>query len=108
MHEPPLPAIKDPWIRNEVDAFVLAKLRANGMNPNPPAAKEVLLRRVSYDVIGPMHIQLLANLSRAVIWLSKRGFARRSAFQHTVCSAVIFRLAPSATEARSAAGSVLR
>ena len=52
VHEPPLPTIKDSWIRNEIDAFVLAKLSANGMKPNPPASKEVLLRRVSYDLIG--------------------------------------------------------
>ena len=49
---PPVPEVKDPWIRNEIDAFVLARLRASGMKPNPPADKEVLLRRVSYDLIG--------------------------------------------------------
>jgi len=49
---PAVPELKDAWIRNEVDAFVLTKLRANGMKPNPPAAKEVLLRRVTYDLIG--------------------------------------------------------
>ncbi|HEX3132956.1 MAG TPA: DUF1549 and DUF1553 domain-containing protein, partial [Planctomycetota bacterium] len=49
---PAVPALQDPWIRNEVNAFVLTKLRANGMKPNPPAAKEALLRRVTYDLIG--------------------------------------------------------
>ncbi len=52
VQEPAVPGTKDPWVRTEVDAFVLTKLQANGMQPNPPAAKEVLLRRVTYDLIG--------------------------------------------------------
>jgi hypothetical protein len=49
---PAVPEVKDPWIQGEIDAFVLAKLHANGLKPNPPAAKEALLRRVTYDLIG--------------------------------------------------------
>src|SRR5262245_38341726 len=40
------------WVRNPVDAFVLAKLEAAGLRPAPPASKTDLLRRVSYDLVG--------------------------------------------------------
>lgn len=39
-------------ISNPVDAFVLAKLEANGVTPAPPAAKETLLRRLHYTLTG--------------------------------------------------------
>src|SRR5205823_6670893 len=50
---PAVPAVKDAgWVRNPVDAFVLAKLEAAGLRPAPPADKGALLRRVSYAVTG--------------------------------------------------------
>ena len=50
---PPVPEVKDAgWIKNPVDAFILAKLEAKGMRPAPPASKRALLRRVYFDLIG--------------------------------------------------------
>src|SRR4051812_41552969 len=47
------PAVKDTaWARNAIDRFVLAKLEAKGLHPNPPADKVTLLRRASFDLIG--------------------------------------------------------
>ena len=40
------------WVKNPVDSFVLAKLEANGMAPNPAATREALIRRVTYDLTG--------------------------------------------------------
>ena len=40
------------WARNPIDAFVLAKLEANGIEPAPPADKITLIRRASFDLIG--------------------------------------------------------
>ena len=40
------------WVRIPIDAFVLAKLEAGGLEPSPPAGKRVLLRRAYYDLIG--------------------------------------------------------
>ena len=40
------------WIRNPVDAFVLAKLEEKGIAPNPQADKRTLLRRISLDLTG--------------------------------------------------------
>ena len=49
----PIPAVKNQsWVRNPIDAFVLAKLESNGLQPSPPADKRTLLRRVTFDLIG--------------------------------------------------------
>ncbi len=50
---PELPALKDrKWVRNEIDAFVLARLEKEGLSPSPEAAREILLRRVTLDLTG--------------------------------------------------------
>jgi hypothetical protein len=40
------------WVANPVDAFVLAKLEANGLKPNAPADRRTLIRRATYDLTG--------------------------------------------------------
>ncbi len=40
------------WVRNPIDAFVLAELEAKGIPPAPPADKAALLRRASLDLTG--------------------------------------------------------
>jgi len=40
------------WVRNPIDAFVLAKLEARGLKPSPPASPMALLRRVHLDLAG--------------------------------------------------------
>ncbi|MFN3649668.1 MAG: PSD1 and planctomycete cytochrome C domain-containing protein [Armatimonadota bacterium] len=49
---PRVPAVEDPWVRNPVDAFVLAKLRAAGLRPNPEADRRTLIRRATLDLHG--------------------------------------------------------
>lgn len=50
---PSVPAVHDAsWVKNPVDAFVLAKMEAKGLKPAPGASKRVLLRRVYFDLIG--------------------------------------------------------
>ena len=46
------PAISDPWIRNPVDAFILAGLRKADLRPAPEADRATLIRRVTYDLTG--------------------------------------------------------
>jgi hypothetical protein len=50
---PASPAVKDAaWVRNPIDAFVLAKLEAEGLKPSAPADKAALARRVTLDLTG--------------------------------------------------------
>ncbi|MBN8248496.1 MAG: DUF1553 domain-containing protein, partial [Verrucomicrobia bacterium] len=49
--EPP-PVRDTAWPRNELDRFVLARLEAQGLKPNPEADRATLLRRVTLDLTG--------------------------------------------------------
>ncbi len=50
---PPVPALKDTaWVRNPVDAFILAKLEQNGLRPAPEADRRTLARRAYFDLHG--------------------------------------------------------
>jgi hypothetical protein len=49
---PKVPALSSAWVRNPIDAFVLERLKKEGLRPSPPASKEVLLRRVTLDLVG--------------------------------------------------------
>lgn len=50
---PPLPKVKNSaWVNNPIDAFLLAKMEANGLTPSPPADKPTLLRRATFDLTG--------------------------------------------------------
>src|SRR5262249_50338786 len=40
------------WCRNPIDAFVAGEHAKHGLQPNPPATRETLLRRVYLDLIG--------------------------------------------------------
>src|SRR2546423_5185071 len=47
------PAVKDAaWGKTAVDRFVLAKLEAKGIAPNPPADRRKLVRRAYFDLLG--------------------------------------------------------
>jgi hypothetical protein len=53
LSRPDVPQVKrQDWVRNPVDAFVLAKLEEAGLRPNPAADKLTLLRRVTFDLTG--------------------------------------------------------
>ena len=43
---------KQTWLRNPIDAFVLAMLEAEGIDPSPRADRTTLIRRVTLDLIG--------------------------------------------------------
>jgi hypothetical protein len=40
------------WCRTPIDRFILAKMEAASISPNPPASKERLIRRLYFDLIG--------------------------------------------------------
>jgi Protein of unknown function (DUF1553)/Protein of unknown function (DUF1549)/Concanavalin A-like lectin/glucanases superfamily/Planctomycete cytochrome C len=50
---PELPRVSKPeWVRNPIDAFVLARLDREGLAPSPEAERAILIRRVSLDLTG--------------------------------------------------------
>jgi hypothetical protein len=49
----PLPAVRNAaWPRNPVDRFILARLEQEKLPPAPEAARETLMRRLSFDLTG--------------------------------------------------------
>ncbi len=50
---PVAPAVQNrDWVRNPVDAFILARLEKEGLQPSPEASRETLIRRASLDLTG--------------------------------------------------------
>ncbi|MEX2172288.1 MAG: PSD1 and planctomycete cytochrome C domain-containing protein [Pirellulales bacterium] len=50
---PTVPAVENAaWVRNPIDAFILAKLEARGLEPAAPADRRTLARRLYYDLTG--------------------------------------------------------
>lgn len=50
---PAAPSVSRPdWVRNPIDAFILARLDAEGLEPSPPAEPRTLARRIHLDVTG--------------------------------------------------------
>ncbi|HWW01869.1 MAG TPA: PSD1 and planctomycete cytochrome C domain-containing protein [Candidatus Acidoferrum sp.] len=53
IHKPSLPAVKHPaWVETPLDDFVLAELEKKHLKPAPPANRQTLIRRVTYDLTG--------------------------------------------------------
>lgn len=51
--KPDIPTISNKdWINNPVDNFILKKLEQEKLQPSPQTEKELLLRRVSFDLTG--------------------------------------------------------
>ena len=53
---------EDPWCENEIDAFILERMRRQGISPNPEADPATLCRRLFLDLTGlpPSPEELLA------------------------------------------------
>ena len=48
-----VPAVRDStWARTDIDRFILQRLEARGMEPRAEASREVLVRRLYFDLIG--------------------------------------------------------
>ncbi|MCP5527916.1 MAG: PSD1 domain-containing protein [Verrucomicrobiales bacterium] len=65
---PPAPATqRTDWGRNPIDAFVLAPLEEEGLEPSPEASPPTLMRRVTFDVTGlpptPEEVEAFAGAS---------------------------------------------
>ena len=49
---PPTPTPSAAWMRGSIDRFLLAKMEAKALAPNPQADKRTLIRRAYLDMIG--------------------------------------------------------
>ena len=50
---PPIPSVgRAAWLRNPIDAFILARLEAADMKPAVPAEPHALIRRAYFDLLG--------------------------------------------------------
>ena len=50
---PAPPSVKrQAWVRNSIDAFILARLEKDGIAPSPEADRVTLIRRLSLDLLG--------------------------------------------------------
>jgi hypothetical protein len=50
---PAVPNVKNQkWMRNPIDAFVLARLEKENIKPSPEADRIMLIRRLSFDLLG--------------------------------------------------------
>lgn len=50
---PEIPSVRQQlWVRTPMDAFILARLEAQGIKPSPDADRATLIRRVTLDVWG--------------------------------------------------------
>ncbi len=53
LKRPQVPSVHaSDWVMNPIDAFILAKLEAQGFKPAVPASKLTLIRRAYYDLTG--------------------------------------------------------
>jgi cytochrome c5 len=44
--------VNQAWVKNPIDAFVLARLEKEGLQPSPEADRVTLIRRLSFDLLG--------------------------------------------------------
>ncbi len=53
---PAVPGLASPadqsWVRSPIDAFVLERMKREGLRPSPPADRETLVRRLYFDLLG--------------------------------------------------------
>jgi len=66
VHRPQIPSVGDrAWVRNPIDAFVMARLEKRGWRPAPPAKPRALLRRMFLDLLGlPPTLREQKNVER--------------------------------------------
>jgi hypothetical protein len=52
LSNPGVPDVESDWCADDIDRFVLRRLRERGLDPSPPAPRATWLRRVTVNLIG--------------------------------------------------------
>src|SRR5687768_12713677 len=73
VRRPDVPAVTGgPWVRNSIDAFILARLEKEGIAPSPEADRRTLCRRLHLDLVGlpprPDEVEAFVNDTRTDAW----------------------------------------
>ena len=59
------PEKSDPWVKTPIDAFILARMKKEGLKPSPEADRATLIRRVTLDLTGllptPAEVKAFVN-----------------------------------------------
>src|SRR3954451_3639928 len=62
---PAVPADHNAWAKGPIDAFLLARMKKDGLKPSPEADKQTLIRRVTLDLTGllptPAEVRAFVN-----------------------------------------------
>jgi hypothetical protein len=66
LQHPKPPAVKNKsWARNDIDRFILSRLEAKKLRPNPIVDRRKLIRRASFDLVGlpptPEEVETFVN-----------------------------------------------
>ncbi|MGI9553264.1 MAG: PSD1 and planctomycete cytochrome C domain-containing protein [Aurantibacter sp.] len=62
------PDITSDFLKNDIDNFILARLEAEELEPNPAAEKNIIARRLALDITGlPPHPQMMKNFMEGEI-----------------------------------------
>jgi len=66
LQKPAVPEVRNTaWVANPIDAFLLSRLEEAGLQPNPPAPPQQLVRRLHYGLLGlPPSYQLVEQFCR--------------------------------------------
>ena len=63
-----LPVVKQAnWARTPIDRFILAKLEAKGIKPNPPTSRRKLIRRAYFDASPLSYATVDKNRTRFLL-----------------------------------------
>jgi hypothetical protein len=69
---PQVPVVGGQKLANPIDAFIRARLKAAGVIPAPPASREQLIRRATFDLTGlpptPEEVEAFVNDKSANAW----------------------------------------